>query len=236
MNKKWLLFYLFEGFALISIGLYVKGVNNLTIGFIDLETLLKYPLLLILMVSIVGGFLIVFFLYQRYRKHYWANIEKEIDMDNLERFNIPIDSSNAKSIIPPGEEILYSTLCKSKSSRAPYYKVNKMKAEVLHVLITPRGAYTKNINNYFTEPHFETWKYIIRLTKKGYATIIGLWSNHIRLLRLPKEKKREFNKRLFVFKKIIEPLYKKGKEISRKEKQAQRQAYLARKRAKKAGH
>lgn len=60
---------------------------------------------------------------------------------------IPIDSSPAKNIIPPGEEIIYSTLCKIVQGSAPATTLRKW---LSHVLLTNKGlVYTYPSNKAF---------------------------------------------------------------------------------------
>ena len=59
---------------------------------------------------------------------------------------VPIDFSDTKSVIPPGEDIIYSTLCKASGAWTIGNKTKTAKW-LSHVLITPSGvAFSKPVN------------------------------------------------------------------------------------------
>ena len=63
-------------------------------------------------------------------------------MGEISDIYVPIDFSDVKSKIPPGEDIIYSTLCKGTASQTIGNK-SIMWTWISHVLMTPNGlAYT----------------------------------------------------------------------------------------------
>ncbi|MFW9818806.1 MAG: hypothetical protein ACFFE5_04285 [Candidatus Thorarchaeota archaeon] len=73
---------------------------------------------------------------------------------------VPIDYSDLKSIIPPGEDIIYSTLCKGIASVPHKYDARKkiITKWATHILITPNGI-AWNKPNYYTKKQPSTQEY-----------------------------------------------------------------------------
>ncbi len=133
---------------------------------------------------------------------------------------IPIDSSNAKEKIPPGEDIVYSTLMKVTSGPGSY----KSKW-TSHVLMTTRGiAYTIPMGRKATIVKYEKWNGIYGIMRKNFQ--IG--GTHFKLVRDPNyESKESFKIRVKQFSPTIKPIKKAFKEAHlaevRKKKQEKKE-------------
>ncbi|MFX1297870.1 MAG: hypothetical protein ACFFD2_23865 [Promethearchaeota archaeon] len=111
---------------------------------------------------------------------------------------IPIDYTNLKSVIPPGEDIIYSTLCKVTQTLL----AGEIKWES-HVLMTTKGfAYTKPQERKLLKGIYVDWNRI----KLGRKTM-GLRLTFFKLKRDPNYESREtFDKRSQNFKATIKPI------------------------------
>ena len=79
---------------------------------------------------------------------------------------VPIDYSNLRAVIPPGEDIIYSTLClaKIKSSRGIGYVEYTTTKWKTHVLMTPKGfAYIDGRNSF---AYYDDWYNVWAITKR----------------------------------------------------------------------
>lgn len=116
---------------------------------------------------------------------------------------IPIDSSPAKNIIPPGEDIIYSTKCQIKSSGgvgSPAFKY-PTKKWISHVLLTNKGlAYINHVNRCI---YFD-WVQVRGIRKKKIEIFLGL---DLTLKRDPQfETEEGFEKRKEEFANKIKPI------------------------------
>ena len=124
----------------------------------------------------------------------------------------PIDSPSGnvlKNIIPPGEEIIYSTLCKIKFKTPPSYTTGVKERSVSHVLLTNKGlAYYNNIYGRFL--YFD-WAQVRGIyLKKAIEIFAGL---DLILIRDDNfETEEDFKKRSKEFAKKIKPIMNARKE------------------------
>ena len=130
---------------------------------------------------------------------------------------VPINYSDINKIIPPGEEIIYSTLCKgvlllSQGTKSITYKWKT------HVLITPNGiAYTKpnTLKKKAVLQEYSTWDEIYRIISVGKFGIgFSLRKAFdFKLIRdVNFETKEKFNERSKEFVAKFRPLLIKKKE------------------------
>ncbi|MBA7625045.1 hypothetical protein ES703_32466 [subsurface metagenome] len=104
---------------------------------------------------------------------------------------LPIDYSNLSAVIPPGEDIIYSTLCKISTLR-PYYGHTWNS----HVLFTTKGFAYFDLKKEKKSVYLDYFN-IKRINKKGFPT--GLFTSFI-IIRDPNFESREaFNKRIKEF-------------------------------------
>ncbi len=100
---------------------------------------------------------------------------------------VPIDYSDVKSAIPPGEDIIYSTLCKVEASSGTFVTGGSISRWLSHVLMTPTGvAYT-----------------IPTKKNKPPLHIYGTWAEDIRFIFEPRKKTCRFNTRILTLFNLI---------------------------------
>jgi hypothetical protein len=118
----------------------------------------------------------------------------------------PIDSSVAKNVIPPGEEIIYSTLCKIVHSGLPGSGTPTRKWDS-HVLLTPKGLVYSMPGN---RALYNDWFEVKRITGKYIELFLGF---RMGLKREPNfETKDGFKKRSKEFSRKIKPIMQGRKD------------------------
>ena len=117
---------------------------------------------------------------------------------------VPIDYSNLKSVIPPGEDIIYSTLCKAKKGSAGLagYTTTKW---LSHVLMTTKGiAFTVPHRKKPTKAFYTDWYSMKKFGKKGFVYKL---KTYYRIVREPNfESNNEFRERSKNFLATINPI------------------------------
>ncbi len=92
---------------------------------------------------------------------------------------VPIDISDLKSVIPPGEEIIYSTMCKVYASSGTFVTGGSISKWISHVLMTRNGL-----------------AHIIPTKKKKPPKLIyETWADYIRFIPEPNKKSCGFSNR-----------------------------------------
>ncbi len=82
---------------------------------------------------------------------------------------IPIDYSEVKNIIPPGEDIVYSTLCKVRNTISHTMGGSTTRKWISHVLITTKGiAYTIPQKKAPIELRYLFWYDIDKVFSRGF--------------------------------------------------------------------
>ena len=131
---------------------------------------------------------------------------------------VPIDFSDIKNKIPPGEDIIYSTLCKGYTSMYIGTKIKKWNW-ISHVLMTPNGvAYTfPNTTNRKAPPLqiYSTWDEILAIVSMG-KFVAGFSLSFTTSFKLVREEnfetKEKFNERSKEFIAKFRPLLIKKKD------------------------
>ncbi len=143
---------------------------------------------------------------------------------------VPIDYSNAKEKIPPGEDIVYSTLTIVTKGPASYSR-----KWTSHVLMTTKGiTYTIPLRKSAPQVIYHSWNGIYGIMRKNFQ--IG--GTHFKLVRDPNyESKENFKVRIKQFSSTIKPIKQAYKEMHfaeiRKKKQEKREKKKQKKELKK---
>ena len=126
---------------------------------------------------------------------------------------VPIDYSNVKSVIPPGEDIVYSTLC-NVTAGTPVYR----RKWTSHVLITTDGiAYTTP-----SRPKYVTWSFAYGIMRKQFqigGTYFKLtWDPNYESKESFKLRKKEFSVKIRPYKKA----YKANRKVRRQKRKEEK--------------
>jgi len=123
---------------------------------------------------------------------------------------VPIDYSNLKAVIPPGEDIIYSTLCKAKKSSTGMAGVTTTKW-ISHVLMTPKGiAFMEPRRKKSMKLKYFDWYKIRRISKTIIPITLKIF---LKLEREPNfESKGDYNKRVNEFREKFKVIIEKRKK------------------------
>ena len=127
-------------------------------------------------------------------------------------FYVPINYSDVSSVIPQGEDIIYSTLCNAKVDRGFGYAYVDVTTWVTHVLITTKGlAFTIPQRNKSNKLLYIPW-YDVHHTWND-AILLGGFKQRLAVTRDPNfESKEKFKERRLKAGKIFLPILIKEKE------------------------
>jgi len=131
---------------------------------------------------------------------------------------VPIDYSDIKNKIPPGEDIIYSTLCKGQTSQNLGTKTKRW-TWISHVLMTPNGlVYTfPDVRKKKAPPLqiYDTWeniKSIVSVGKFGTGFVLSRGTDFKLVRGEDFETKEKFKERSKEFIAQFRPLLIKKKE------------------------
>ena len=126
----------------------------------------------------------------------------------MSNIHVPLDYSNLKAIIPPGEDIIYSTLCVASDSSIPFGGTTKW---ISHILLTNKGlAYTKPRIKKTLKAFYTDWNNVKNVFKGGIT--LSLTGFVLKLAKEPNESNQGFIIRKNRFQSIIKPVIEKRKK------------------------